>query len=64
MLTTGQVSNARNLEELIVRFHRTGNPVRRRHGVVVAKVLGPWLASRSSRAGGCGGARLHRDGRV
>lgn len=64
MLTTSQVSNARNLEELIVRLHCTGNPVRRRHGVVVAEVLGLWLASHPSRAGGCGGARLHRDGRV
>lgn len=62
MLTTGQVSNARDLEELVVGLHGTGHPMRRRDRVVVAEVLGLGLDSHRSRAGGCRGTRLHRHG--
>lgn len=61
MLTASQVSNARNLEELVVRLHGTRCPVRRRYRVVVAKVLRLGLGCHASRAGGCRRARLHRD---
>lgn len=62
-LTTGQVSNSRDLEELVVLLHLARDPVGRRHGVVVTKVLGLWLLGRAGRGSGCLRTRLHH-GRV